>query len=519
MKLTLCLALALVPAALHAEPAPAINIAVHGAIDPSLVAASIASELARPVTPVDDCNGDCVAISVDGTRATVMFRGADGTARARTITLPSDRAQWPVLIAMLAGNLARDEADGLLVEPSPVDAPVVAPDASGPPAVVASAPVAVDAPLPAPLVVPGVAPAIAAPSVVPAPRFAPFALSLVPGASTDLLDLERSHLVSIGLVAESSSRVHGLALSGAVDVAGSVDGVQVAGAVGVTRHAVAGAQISGAVAVAGDITGVQVAGAAAVSSRSRGTQIAGAVTVAGTSAGTQIAGAVAVAESSAGTQISGGVNVARDMAGTQITGGVNVAGHASGLQIAPINIARRNDGLQFGVINIGGGPDGESFGLINIVPGGRTDVEGAIDSDGVGTVMLRHGGRHWHNVYGVGGEHIDVAAGKPNDDVWMLGLGFGPSFHLAGLPTDLEAIAWHVAHGSGLDDRLSLLAQARLTTSIPLGHIAVVVGGAVNTYVTTDASSPLTIARTTGDAMTSDVRVHVWPSAFVGVRL
>lgn len=271
--------------------------------------------------------------------------------------------------------------------------------------------------------------------------------------------------------------------------------------------------------MAGEITGVQVAGAAAVSVHARGTQIAGGVAVAGASSGTQIAGGVAVAGASSGTQIAGGVAIARQFAGTQIAGGVTVTDRLAGVQIAPINIARRNDGVQIGVINIGGGPDGDAFGLINIVPGGRTDLEAAIDSDRTGTLLFRHGGRHWHNVYGVGAQQVDAAAGMPNDDVWMLGLGIGPSFHLGGLPTDLEAIAWHVGHGSEFDDHLSLLAQARLTTSIPLGHLSVIVGGAINTYVTTDARSPLVIARTTGDSMTSDVRVRVWPTAFVGVRL
>jgi hypothetical protein len=461
MKPTLLLALALVPATLHAEPAPALPIAVTGPIDPSLVAASVASELAQPVARIDQCTAGCLAVAVVDQQATVTYRAPDGSIRARTIALPADGSQWPLLVSLLAGNLVRDEADALLVDDPPREVPAPPP--------------------PTPVAPPVFVPA-------PAPRFAPFALSLVPGVSTDLLDLQRSHAVSIGLVAESSAHVRGVAISGAVDVAGEVDGAQIAGAVGVAKS-LAGAQVSGAVAVAGESTGVQVAGAAAVSMNSRGTQIAGAVAVASATAGTQIAGAVTVTD------------------------------HLAGVQIAPINIARRNDGVQIGVINFGGGPDGDAFGLINIVPGGRTDLEAAIDSDRTGTLLFRHGGRHWHNVYGVGGQQIDTPSSMPNDDVWMFGLGFGPSFHLGGLPTDLEAIAWHVGHGSEFDNHLSLLAQARMTTSIPLGHLAVIVGGAINTYVTTDAGSPLAIARTTGESMTSDVRVRVWPTAFVGVRL
>ena len=46
-----------------------------------------------------------------------------------------------------------------------------------------------------------------------------------------------------------------------------------------------------------------------------------------------------------------------------------------------------------------------------------------------------------------------------------------------------------------------------------------IAGGAINTYVTTDHDSPLVIARTTGEPMSSDVVVKLWPTLFVGVRI
>jgi hypothetical protein len=106
-----------------------------------------------------------------------------------------------------------------------------------------------------------------------------------------------------------------------------------------------------------------------------------------------------------------------------------------------------------------------------------------------------------------------------NDDVWMYGLGLGPSFRLAGLPTDLEVMAWHVNHGASHDSHLSLLNQLRLTVAIPLGTASIIAGGAINTYVTTDHESPLVIARTTGEPMSNDVVVKLWPTLFVGVRI
>jgi hypothetical protein len=567
MKVTLVSALLLASASALADPPAPIEVSVHGPIDPALLSTSIASELARPVTQLPGtaaCHAPCLAIAIDDAAATITFTTPTGVTRQRTIALPADRTQWPVLVTLLAGNLVRDEADELLADAPAPPAPPVAAGAPAVPVVGAPAPAA---PVPAAgapdVVIPHVAPAVSAPTEMHE-RISPFAFGLVPGVSTDLFDIQRSHAISIGLVAGSSDHVRGVALSGAVDVArvvsggqiagavavsGAVSGVQIAGAATFATHA-SGGQIAGAAAVAGESRGMQIAGAAAVADESRGTQIAGAVSIAHESRGTQIAGAVSIARESLGTQIAGGVTVARETrgtqiaggvaiandsrgvqiagaaniasasAGTQIAGGVNVAGHATGLQLAPINIARRNDGLQIGVINIGGGPDGESFGLLNIVPGGRTDLEAAIDSDRTGTVLLRHGGRHWHNVYGIAGQTVDERAGmSKNDDVWMYGLGLGPSFRLAGLPTDLEAMAWHVSHGGSHDSHLSLLNQLRLTIAIPLGTASIIAGGAINTYVTTDHDSPLVIARTTGEPMSNDVVVKVWPTLFVGLRI
>jgi hypothetical protein len=190
------------------------------------------------------------------------------------------------------------------------------------------------------------------------------------------------------------------------------------------------------------------------------------------------------------------------------------------MQIAPINVAHEVDGIQIGVINVGGSADGFSFGLINIVPGGRYDLESAVDSDRIGTVLFRHGGRRWHNVYGVGGHRVDRDGG-PNDDVWMYGLGFGPSLAMGDNVIDLEAIAWQVNHGPRHEDELSLLAQLRLSVAHYWGPFALVAGGILNTYVTNDQQSPLVLERrtTTGAPMPTGVTTTVWPSAFVGLRI
>ena len=515
-KTTLAAAL-LLAARAYGDPAPTIELAVSGSIDAGIIATSIATELARPVAPLaanESCHAPCLAVSIAGNAATVTFTTTAGGTRQRTIELGHDRAQWTEMLTLLAGNLVRDEASELLADPPPVEAPA-APD------------------VPAPPPVPVIAPVVLAPPSVAKPALpehvSPIGFGIVPGASTDLFDLDRSHWISIGLAVGVSGNVHGLALSGAGDVARGVSGLQVSGAVAVAGD-LTGVQLAGAATVAEISSGAQIAGAVAYAQRSH-VQIAGAVTAAH-GADLQIAGAVSAAEL-VHTQVAGGVAVARDsdfqIAGavsasqravTQVAGGVNVTGHLAGFQLAPINVARRNDGVQLGVINVGGGPDGDAFGLINIVPGGRTELEATMDSDKIGTVMLRHGGRHWHNVYGFGGQSISEPTGTPSDDVWMFGLGVGPSLRVGGLPVDVEAIAWQVNHGHRYDEHLSLLNQLRLTVGVPLGPVTLVAGGAINAYVSNDHTSPFITARSTNpDPMSTDVTVKLWPSLFVGARI
>jgi hypothetical protein len=477
----------------HAEGPPPVHLYVTGPIDSAVVAQTLATELERPIAVVSDgdasCGAPCLVVALSGATATVTFATAT-TTRERTIELGAEHARWPELITLLAGNLVRDDASGLLVEP-PGAAPTV---------VVVPPPLFVDPPA-------VVAPPALAPVIQLRHTSAPFGIGLVPGLSTDLLDLQRSHAIAIGAVAGAWGDVHGVAVSGAVDVA----------------HDVWGAQIAGAVASANAIAGTQIAGAVAVAAHTAGTQIAGAVTVAG-AAHVQIAGAVAAADR-ADVQVAGAVNTSR-RAATQIAGAVNVAGHLTGLQLGTINVASRNDGVQIGVINVAGGPDGESFGLINIVPGGRTDVEASVDDDRLGTVLLRHGSRRWHNIYGIGGEHVDVRTGAPEDDLWMFGFGFGPSLHTGKLPVDLEVMTWHVNHGAGYDTQLSLLNQLRLSVGVALGPVTLVAGGAVNVYVSNDYASPLDepAAASATHALVDvqgngDVYVRIWPSVFIGARL
>ncbi len=551
-----------------ADDAPPVHLQITGAIDAGVLATSIAAELGRPVAAAGEtCAAPCLSVVVAEGQATVAFTSADAATRTRSVPLGADRSQWTVVVTLLAGNLVRDEASDLLGALPDKPAPVSPPPAGAPADV-----------LPTPAA-PGAPALIAEP--VEQGRAASVAIGLFPLVSTDGTDLERCHFLSLDLIAGVHGGISGVAIAGIADVErGVVRGGQVAGIAAVAGE-VNGVQVAGTAAVAGRTTGMQLAGIAtyangnaatqgagiaavslgtaaiqiagvaayaerdgylqaagiavhagrnggiqiggisASAERASHVQIGGIATYAGWSSDVQVGGIAAVTDGRAGAQVGGVVSYA-ESADVQVAGLVNVTDRLAGLQIAPINVASRNDGMQLGVINIGGGPDGDSFGIINIVPGGRYDVEGSVDNDRLGTLLLRHGGRHWHNVYGVGGQSTNQPAGARNDDVWMYGAGFGPTFRLGGSVLDLEAIAWEVNHGARHERDLSLLAQARATLGIPLGFITLVAGAAANTYISDDPTSPFIVARTTmptGQMSSSDVKVTLWPSLFVGVRL
>ena len=565
----------------RADAGRTLHLAVQGSIDPAVLGPALARELGVEVALVDGtCDVPCLAITVErsatgrGDTATVMFAPRSGSPRARGVALGSDRAQWPVVITLLAGNVVRDEAQDVLAGlpprdlPRPPDAAVPVPDAPEPPdeatpppdegtpppdeAAPDEATPAPEEPTPAPQVAPpeDVPGAATPPPDEPAPtEHSTIALGLVPGLSTDLTHIGRvEHFLSIDVLVGVSGGSSGLSLSGIADIErGLAAGVQVGGVAAIARR-VGGIQVAGVAAVSGDLEGVQVAGTAAIARQVDGVQAAGVAAVARGRAGTQAAGVAAVAGGDARVQLagvasaarggaglqaagvvaaaggdanvqaSGVASVARGTANIQLAGVVNVARRVSGVQIAPINVARAVDGVQVGVINVGGSADGFSFGLINIVPGGRYDLEAAVDSDRIGTVLFRHGGRRWHNVYGIGGHSVDRSG--PNDDVWMYGLGFGPSLPIGNTVIDLEAIGWQVNHGPRHESDVSILGQLRLSVAHHWGAFGLVAGGILNTYVTNDPQSPLMLERRTTDApMPSGVTTTIWPSAFVGVRI
>jgi hypothetical protein len=571
--LVLALVLAAAPARADDDEAPPpapVNIIVTGggAGAAERVARSIEAELDRAVILLAEdapCPAPCAAIAIDGAHdaATVRVTSDAGELRQRSISIPRDPAGAAEVIALLVGNMAREEASALLHDfddvgtdgddgeggedaepgepvttPDQVDDPVLdegSPDGEAPGTAVVVEGADGGVVVASGDVVVAVGPGDAAP-VAPGPEGfvaaeperegrTSLSIGLVPPIAIRFGGASRRGL-SIQALVGWSREVHALSIAGIVDhVSGDVYGAQIAGAVAVAGK-VRVVQIAGAVAVADRVDGVQIGGAVGKSGGGAGVQIAGAVGYAGGRAGTQIAGAVTSAGGGAGVQIAGAANVSGGSVGVQVAGAVNVAdGHVYGAQIGVVNVAGTVDGVQIGVVNVAKKTNGGlSLGLINIVPGGRSELEATIDSDQVGAVMFRHGGRRWHNTYGVAGRATGglLDSTLNDDDVFMYGFGFGPTFHLGNVTLDVDLVGWHVLYGDGTHGHADFLSQLRAVVAVPLGGIEVIGGVAGNAYITSDPARDGFAAKREEPGpgeMDPGVRVMFSPSAFVGVRL
>ncbi|MEZ4402321.1 MAG: hypothetical protein R3B06_20010 [Kofleriaceae bacterium] len=514
-----------------APAAAGLSLQVRGPGDGAAVARAITDELGVAATLIDGaaaCPAPCVTVAVDvDHRATITVALPTGV-QARSIELPAGTAAATDVVALVVGNLVRDQAGELLAELVLPPAPVVVAAAVAPPA-----------PSPAPPPAPAPAPA-SRPVAVEGPRPTRYGVGLIPPLAYDVAG-DRAGGVAIDVLVGGRRRLHafnlagvasvvredvvGTQLGGVATLAGTVRGAQVAGALA-AAHAVDGTQAGGALALVDRLDGVQAGGALAIAGGDvRGTQVGGALAIAGGDVrGTQLGGALAiVAGDVRGTQVGGAVAVASGAVDTQLAGAVSVARRVRGLQVAgALNVAGRVDGVQVAVINVAGGGDGVSIGLLNLVRGGRTELEATVDQDAVSTVVLRHGSRRWHNVYGAGAR-VDGALfehGVGDDEVWMYGLGMGPSWQRGATTLDVEAMAWHVVYGGSWGDQLDLLNQLRVVVGHRLGTVGLVGGVAVNVYVTNDpARERLNTRMTTPPTVDGGVRASVWPTAFVGLRL
>lgn len=427
-------------------------------IDPSVLREAIAHELGAPIVFDRDARGGTLVVRQEANRVVVSFDAPDGRHEGRAMQLARQPAQAVRDIALLAGNVARDQAAEFIVpEEHPLEPPPQAtsegPDARGrrPPDGDRAA-------------------RRARACDRPVPRIAAGA-DFVPLLGSSSSEQGRSAIrgFSLGVIGALSGGVRGVAVSTVVNVDGSsLCGVELSGVANV---------------VAGPVWGVQVSNV--------------------TNIGDELTGA----------QFSGIANVAGGVHGVQVATAVNVSsGPVVGMQAGTVNVARgRVKGVQIGLVNYAQDAD-FSLGLINILANGRLKLS-AWGKPEAGLVLaaVKHGGAHFHYIYGVGVRPADTEHGWA---VFGLGAHMTPS-HKIFVDADLidheQLVFTSVARNQ--------LYEARIVVGFELlPELQVFVGPTFNVLAAGNKNRTGAPAHATSLGSTTDASFWAWPGVALGVE-
>lgn len=515
-RLAICAAWAFVVATYAAgarADAPAageVALVVEGLpwdIDPESVRVAIGREIGSGVVlagKTPDGKASLVLRGEPGRRVALTYRSPEGGGKhiERTIDLPEDPENAAETIALLAGNLTRDEAAELAamlgkrpeaepsveeaIEPSPTPAEpvvtekiVVAPperetlrDSANPPVrpAMRRRTVPNDTPVPSPCARPTNMREFAGADVVPHLGTSRF-------TGTDTV-----RAISANLLAGYSRGLSGLEIGFGLNI---------------QREFACGVQVVGV----GNVVAREV----------RGMQLALGFNYANNLNGTQIGGVNVAPGSMYGVQ-AGAVDYASDVRGVQL-GAVTIADEVTGWQIGGINIATGDvKGVQIGLINYAD-TSTYSFGLINIVRRGRLHFDVWGQESGVFMAGFEHGSDHFHNIYGAGFR----ATGDEPRAVFTLGLG-GRVVLSERLSLDIDVLGY--SHHD-IDDLAptAFVAQARALVSVNLGgHLGAFAGPS---YSVVAAISPAEAQMAPYDTSNLDPNSNPllgWPGITVGVR-
>lgn len=323
----------------------------HATLDPEAVRKAIELELKRPVTLAPGTSETTPGLSVvahpDHT-VTVSYRAETGLTRTRSIGLPQDPTRAAEVIALLAGNLTRDEAAELL-------------------AALANKPSSPSAPVPVPVPVPASAPG-PAPANVPAlpSRSLP---PLLPTRSP----LNLSLFSPLALYPDSAQRRFNLELGFAYSHVGELNGAGVNVFALHTERDVRGASAATIYnRTDGNVTGATLSAIINRNRSMRGVQASGVLNLgSGEQQGVVVAGAANLQRDVLGVQAAGAFNRARRVEGLQVAGALNVAETVRGVQLGVVNVAGEVHGFQIGVVNVAKHVDGTSIGLVSVADNAR----------------------------------------------------------------------------------------------------------------------------------------------------
>ncbi|HWA70978.1 MAG TPA: hypothetical protein VG937_01515 [Polyangiaceae bacterium] len=400
----------------------------HSGLDKTKVRAAIEQELGAPVELTETADTPLRVIIDSNQRVQIAFTTPSGESLSRTVDLPADPERRVEIIALMVGNLTRNEAADLLsaleaarrsAAEKPAPAPPAEPEPEPKPQTKPAPPPAANALLPTP------APGINVSLFHPVSLYRDsdrrllklelgFAYSHVGGIQGAALSLgglrveqhvrglafgsifsivggpvhgfHYSHFYAegrgpthgialSGLVLRHQAPLTGAAIAGLVDIGDDVEGLRLSGLFNLSKR-VKGAAIAGLASIARDpVDGLQIAGLFSAHETLDGIGIAGLGQVGGDAEGLQIAGLANVSAKTRGFTLGGLSNVTNDLDGFALSGLANVNRDVDGLALSVVNVGRQVNGAQIGVVNVAKEIHGAQLGLINVAENGRIQPE------------------------------------------------------------------------------------------------------------------------------------------------
>ncbi|WP_156338816.1 hypothetical protein [Chondromyces crocatus] len=415
-------------------------------------------------------------------RAVMTFRAADGRIVERAVELPKHAKQAVEVLALLAGNLVRDEAaelSALLGRHAPST----------------SAPTGAD----------GAPPATAEASG--APTYEPSAKEVRSKAATTEAPVPARTASSFCGTAGTVVSPFGFDLAPHVGTS-SFTGVEV------KRHVALNATLG----LSKGPVGFELSlGASFAREGACGVQLAGGANlVTGTVAGWQTAIVGNLSHDVAGVQVTGGLNFARGNARGLQLGAVNVAtGEAQGVQFGGVNVAAGGmEGVQVGLVNVARRST-LSLGLLSIVPDGRLHLDLWATDAGIFMAGLKHGGNGFHNIYGVGL--------RPEREGVRGVAAFGLGGHIQASPrlfVDVDMIGYPMLHSSGA--QFSLMLQLRAVLGVQLTRGLALFGGPELNQIFSDDVDASSLGLLGGARLHEGVAGFalrsLWPGLTLGVQ-
>lgn len=434
------------PASALAEepPAAGVVLVIENApwdVDTEAVREAIGREIGKAVTLADAKTAGRAALVLRGEaegRVTLTYHAEDGRQTGRTIELPKDSRRVVETIALLAGNLVRDEA-----------AELAATFGKRP----AEAPASASAPAPAPAPAPAAAPASASASA-PAPAENP-APCAAPGASFVLAGAD--FLPWVGTSTSTGTNV--VRRYSANFIAGTTAGL-------------AGIEVGIGVNLKSSfMCGVQgAAGGNIVAGPARGAQLTAGVNYSASLYGAQLGSLNIAAGPAAGAQV-GVLDIAGPVTGAQLGALTIAAGDVTGAQLGVMNVATgKVKGVQLGLVNYAD-TSSLSIGLLNIIRNGRFHLDFWGMESGIVMAGLKHGSDYFHNIYGAGAV---VYGDRPRV---ALTLGFGGRIPLGErLYADVDLLAYSLHDVPSLETS-TVLGQTRILLGARLASWLAIYGG------------------------------------------